>query len=216
MKCSVVSFFLLFELISSVSVAEPRGVAKIVLTKDGRLGPEYQFTIPKQYLAPRIAGQLSLRDSATVESLYLILTRNDLPKFESQPGHAPTSTTAPIHLFLRLATQPQQRDSGQWRFERALEDARRRGVAPQGKLMLVDGRQIAVYQLRGALPQTLYRFQSGTRNAVFVDCLGFACRGFRTWNADVVVDYRYPSDWQDRVTEIDAAIEALVASFRDG
>jgi hypothetical protein len=214
-SAAVCAFVLSFVLISSIvgsAFAKEEKSAEVSLIDPLMPGISLKFSVPVQFLAPRIADDV--RNGATeTDNLYLILkympTSGD-PVLPASPRDLGQGTPNVVHTFVNLIRTLAQRDSGKWYLDRALRDQLLWGKRVEPLRLNDSG--LLKYELGKLLNEEGYSYVDSSSKTIFVHCYLRICRGYRTWRDVVTVDYHYGKELVGNIRENDLAIDRFLSN----
>src|SRR5712692_1252054 len=122
-RCVVVCAF-----VGHVAAKEGEKVA-VSLIDYLKPGVSLKFSVPAQFLSPKIADAVS-NGSVQTDSLYLILKyvpTDGNTVLPASPRDLRQETPNAVHIFVELIRTPPQRDMGKWYLDRALKEQLRQG-----------------------------------------------------------------------------------------
>src|SRR5260221_2707843 len=174
-------------------------------------GVSLKFSVPVQFLSPRIADAVS-NGSVQTDSLYLILKyvpTDGNTVLPASPRDLRQGTPNAVHIFVKLIRTPAHRDMGRWYLDRALKEELRQGrrVEP----MRADDPGLLKYQLKKSLDEEGYSYVDDFSKTIFVRCWLRICQGYRTWRDTVAVEYRYGREMFKHLREIDSVIDRFLS-----
>jgi len=174
-------------------------------------GVSLKFSVPVQFLSPRIADAVS-NGSVQTDSLYLILKyvpADGNTVLPASPRDLRQGTPNAIHIFVNLVKTDPERDLGRWYVDRAVKDELRQGrrVEP----MRADDSGLLKYQLKKSLDEEGYSYMDDFSKTIFVRCWLRICEGYRTWRNMIAVKYRYGREMFKHLREIDSVIDRFLS-----
>jgi hypothetical protein len=179
-------------------------------------GKELSLSVPKEYLSPRNAEELSQGIKKT-ESLYLVLryipdSKDAVTK--ASPRDLRYDAPGLTHIFLKIPVRPHQEDNGSWYLNAFLQTARRKGIFNEPREEA--GSRVLRYEFGGPPSEIVYTYKDAASRTVTIRCFRAVCSGYRTWRGVVLAEYRYDRPTVKHFMEVDALIDRLLSDGYKG
>jgi len=191
-------------------VADETAKIRVLLTDPARAANEVQLNVPRAFLSPQSAGQVK-NDQLKSHWLYLVLKYSGPAITEIRPPsdrEVSQGGESLVHLFIRPTTRAHQQDVGRWYKDRVLKDIEHDGTAgipwvvgKNGVSRHSDGRSAGVEYLT---------FENESGRLAFVKCFSVVCNARKTFDSEIVIEYRFARSRSANLRGLDSRIDAFL------